>query len=59
MTPPLTLVRPETPVRAEVGNDGMTDEMRAQLADAYHDGIGNKTLSQAEKDAYAAFKQRL
>ncbi|MFF2275982.1 hypothetical protein [Agromyces sp. NPDC058126] len=58
MTPALTLVRPEAQAQVEVGNDGMTDMKRAELADAYHDGIGNKTLSQSEKDAFAALKQR-
>jgi hypothetical protein len=43
--------------QAEVGNDGMTSAQRAELADSYNSGIGNKTLSQAEKDARYEYVQ--
>jgi hypothetical protein len=38
------------------GNDGLTNEQRAELADSYYAGAGSKTLSRAEKDAYSAWR---
>lgn len=40
-----------------VGTDGLTDGERASYADAYDAGIGNKTLSKFEKEAYRALKK--
>lgn len=38
-----------------VGDDGLTDAERAELAERYRLGAGRKTLTAAEKQALAAW----
>ncbi|MGG7507983.1 hypothetical protein [Plantibacter sp. YIM 135249] len=40
----------------ELGNDGMTDVERNAYAESYHQTVGNKTISEAEKAAYQTVK---
>lgn len=58
MTPPLALVRPEERKHALVGNDGLTAEERAEYEAVYHAGVGRKTLSAGEKNAFALWRSR-
>lgn len=56
MAPQLTLQRPVLPTRSVVGNDGLTNEERSEMAAIYLATTGSQVLHPEEREAIAAWR---